>query len=132
MPHALTPHGHSEFCANHKRISMIKALKDFKLYESFAYHISLFRQFVSTQTRHKGDFDGKDEGNISSVHGNNVWNSLKKKRGLDSSGHRGDDSSNKSTRSAAGGMRRIGSAQGRLSSLADERPTVRHAASTFL
>ena len=90
-------------------VTMIRTLNNFSLYETFAYHISLLRQFVSLHTRNdqgrRQDRRDSDE-NISSVHGNNVWNALRKKRGLDSSGHRGDaDASTKSTMSG-GGMRR--------------------------
>eukprot|EP00580_Thalassiosira_gravida_P016237 CAMPEP_0201662330 /NCGR_PEP_ID=MMETSP0494-20130426/4442_1 /ASSEMBLY_ACC=CAM_ASM_000839 /TAXON_ID=420259 /ORGANISM="Thalassiosira gravida, Strain GMp14c1" /LENGTH=601 /DNA_ID=CAMNT_0048140661 /DNA_START=326 /DNA_END=2127 /DNA_ORIENTATION=- len=66
-------------------IVLIQALKNFNLYENFAYHISLLRQFVSLHTRNArgggrvGDSEDKE---ISSVHGQNVWSSLRKKRGL--------------------------------------------------
>mmetsp|Transcript_375 Transcript_375/g.723 ORF Transcript_375/g.723 Transcript_375/m.723 type:complete len:290 (-) Transcript_375:170-1039(-) len=104
-------------------IAMIQALKNFHMYENFAYHISLLRQFVSIHTRNNGGkgADGDDDAQISSVHGNNVWSSLKKKRGLGGSGHGGDrDSSTKSANNfkGTGSMRRISSATGVLSAMA--------------
>lgn len=102
-------------------IAMIQALKGFNLYENFAYHISLLRQFVSIHARNNAsDPEDDDDAKISSVHGNNVWNSLKKKRGLGGSGHGGDkDSSIKSATNfkGSGSMRRISSATGALSAM---------------
>lgn len=107
-------------------MATIQALKSFKLYENFAYHISLLRQFASVHTRYtsggKGS-DGDDE-KISSVHGSNVWSTMvRKKKHLGSSGHGGDpDTSTKSTKSNNSfkgiGMRKISTATGALSSMA--------------
>lgn len=101
-------------------IQMIEAQNNFKIYENFAYHISLLRQFVSIHTRRTGG-DGSSVGGdsiIKSVHGNNVWNSLKQRRGLggglDSSGHHrgGDpDSSVRSASSMGGGRGGRGSSR---------------------
>lgn len=103
-------------------ISMIQGLKNFNSYENFAYHISLLRQFVSLHARNGcgKDADGKDGENISSVHGSNVWNMLSKKKNLGSSGHSKDpDVSTKSNNSfKGGGMRKISTATGALSSMA--------------
>jgi len=114
-------------------IALIQALKNFNSYENFAYHISLLRQFVSLHTRNtRGGGSGKvgdsEDKQVSSVHGQNVWSSLRKKRGLGGSTHGGydPDSSGKSQSShksmagggMGGGMRRITSATGALSSMA--------------
>jgi hypothetical protein len=112
---------------------MIRALDGFALYESFAYHISLLRQFVTIYSRGKGgnDLDGsthsdvsrRSVGRIASVHGGNVWNTFKSKRPLEYSGHgqssRGEaDTSTKSTGAMrTGGMRRVNTATGALSGL---------------
>jgi len=114
-------------------IGMIRALDGFAFYESFAYHISLLRQFVTIYSRGKGgnDLDGsthsdvsrRSVGRISSVHGGNVWNTFKSKRALEYSGHgqssRGEaDTSTKSTGAMrTGGMRRVNTATGALSGL---------------
>ncbi|KAL7535020.1 hypothetical protein ACHAXR_008017 [Thalassiosira sp. AJA248-18] len=99
-------------------IAMVKSMKTFALYETFAYHISLLRQFVSIHARNQGAGDN-DDANISSVHGNNVWNSLKKKRGLDGSGKGDPDSSIKSAGGSRSiGVRRISTATGNLSAMA--------------
>jgi len=103
-------------------IGMIKALKDFTTYESFAYHISLLRQFVSIHSRNN---NSKDDGSsspvVSSVHGNNVFASLKKKRGLGASTTKGENEPDDSGRSAKsmsmGGMRRVNTSTGRLSAM---------------
>lgn len=103
-------------------IGMIKALKDFTIYESFAYHISLLRQFVSIHSRNN---NSKDDGSsspvISSVHGNNVFASLRKKRGLGASTTKGENEPDDSGRSAKsmsmGGMRRVNTSTGRLSAM---------------
>jgi hypothetical protein len=103
--------------------SMIMGMSNFKVYVNFAYHISLLRQFVSTHTLKSGKSGGSSDETVSSVHGNNVWASLKKKRGLDSSGHgKGSDYADSSVRSVRslggmGGMRRVNTATGNLSSL---------------
>mmetsp|Transcript_31665 Transcript_31665/g.54006 ORF Transcript_31665/g.54006 Transcript_31665/m.54006 type:complete len:301 (+) Transcript_31665:2-904(+) len=102
---------------------MIQAQKNFNLYQSYAYHISLLRQFVSIQTRSK--ISDKDAGDnckeASSVHGSNVWNSLKKKRGIDFSGHGKDkDSSVRSATSfqSTGRIKRISTATRAISTMA--------------
>ena len=103
-------------------IGMIKALKDFATYESFAYHISLLRQFVSIHSRNN---NSKDDGSsspvVSSVHGNNVFASLRKKRGLGASTTKGENEPDDSGRSAKsmsmGGMRRVNTSTGRLSAM---------------
>ena len=70
---------------------MIQSLVGFASYVNFAHHISLLRQFVSIHARNNDNStsaaneDDKVK-SVSSVHGNNVWNSLKKRRGLDLSG----------------------------------------------
>jgi len=108
-------------------MAMVQALKNFNLYENFAYHISLLRQFVSMHTRDnrsgKGS-DGDDDSTkgISSVHGSNVWNSLKKKRGLGgsghgASGHGGDPDGSTRSNNSFKGMKRISTATGALSSM---------------
>ena len=114
----------------HQSIGMIKSLNNFSSYENFAYHISLLRQFVSLQSRDNTNKDDDSVKGVSSVHGNNVWNSLKKRRGLDTSGGGGrgfdgsggkgkwggdNDLSVKST--GAVGMRRVVSATGMLSNM---------------
>ena len=102
---------------------MIKSLNNFSSYENFAYHISLLRQFVSLQSRDNANKDDDSVKGVSSVHGNNVWNSLKKRRGLDASGggkggKGGGDANDWSVKSAgAGGMRRVVSATGMLSNM---------------
>jgi len=110
---------------------MIKSLNNFSLYENFAYHISLLRQFVSLRSRDNANKDDDSVKGVSSVHGNNVWNSLKKRRGLDTSGGGrgfdasvgkggkvGGDNNDWSVKSAgAGGMRRVVSATGMLSNM---------------
>ena len=92
---------------------MIQALKNFNLYESFAYHISLLRQFVSIHGRNNPDGMDESEKGISSVHGNNVWSSFKKKRGLGASGHgggsSGDPDSSIQSAKSVGNIRRINS-----------------------
>ena len=102
---------------------MIQSLKNFHLYENFAYHISLLRQFASIHTRNTGGGKGADgDEQVSSVHGSNVWSMLSKKKHLGSSSHRGDpDTSVKSNNSFKGGgmgMRRISTATGALNSMA--------------
>jgi hypothetical protein len=111
---------------------MIKSLNNFRSYENFAYHISLLHQFVSLQSRDNANKDDDSVKGVSSVHGNNVWNSLKKRRGLDTSGggrgfdasgggkggKGGGDANDWSVKSAgAGGMRRVVSATGMLSNM---------------
>jgi hypothetical protein len=112
---------------------MIKSLADFDSYQNFAYHISLLRQFVSKSSSSNNNDDDDSVKRVSSVHGNNVWNTLKSRRGLDSSGGKGmggggggvggmGDGGDLSTKSAGvgvggGGMRRIVSATGILSSM---------------
>jgi hypothetical protein len=100
---------------------MIKSMNNFSLYENFAYHISLLRQFVSLQARNNSSSTNTDDNSVkgvSSVHGNNVWNSLKKKRGLDGSDGQGlgGGDADFSTKSS-GGMRRVASATGILSNM---------------
>lgn len=106
-------------------VNMIKTLKDYFLYESFAYHISFLRQFVSTSRRTRqgskkgGLFQGDGSNSVrnTSVHGGNVWSSMRKKRGLgDSSTRKGNIFGDTSVRSA-GGMRRVNTATGTLSTL---------------
>ncbi len=124
---------------------MIKDLNNFNLYKAFAYHISLLRQFVSIHARsNPGGAGGKGDGddkNPSSVHGNNVWQSLRKKRGLGTSGHgssghgssghggwkSGGNDPDYSTKSAivaksTGGLRRINTATGTLSTMSSSTP----------
>jgi serine/threonine protein kinase len=75
-------------------ITMIQSLNSFELYENYAYHISLLRQFVSlhskgvpiTNENDKRGGQGRSSFVSSSVHGNNVWKSMKNIRGLDGSG----------------------------------------------
>lgn len=109
------------------RVTMIRSMKNFQFYERFAYHVSLLQQFVSlhsqntnTNTRNGGN----DAGIPSSVHGNNVWNSLKKKRGLgssvhskDGSGHGKNSDSLSMSIGMGSGMRRIVTATGSLSTM---------------
>lgn len=119
---------------NHRSISMIRSQRDFDLYQNFAYHISLLRNFVSIHSKNKGDGDDDDR-KITSVHGNNVWSSLKKKRGLGDSGkgssghgasghggsrHGGNQHQDLSTRTTGGlgGIRRVSTATGTLSAMA--------------
>lgn len=105
------------------RVTMIRSMKNFQFYQRFAYHISLLQQFVSLHSQNTRD-GGNDAGIPSSVHGNNVWNSLKKKRGLGSSVHSKDGSGhgkNADTLSMSigmgSGMRRIVTATGSLSTM---------------
>lgn len=107
-------------------MNMIKTLKDFNFYESFAYHISFLRQFVSTKGRTRqgskksGLFQGDGSNSIrnTSVHGGNVWSSMRKKRGLgDSSTRKGNVFGNDISVRSAGGMRRVNTATGTLSTL---------------
>ena len=107
-------------------ITMIRRLKDFSLYESFAYHISFLRQFVSTKRRtrqgsKKGglfQMDGSNSGRNTSVHGGNVWSSMRVKRGLgDSSTRKGNVFKNDLSVQSSGGMRRVNTATGTLSTL---------------
>jgi hypothetical protein len=73
---------------------MIQSLNSFELYENYAYHISLLRQFVSLHSKgipittdsNKRGGQGRSSFVSSSVHGNNVWKSMKNIRGLDGSG----------------------------------------------
>jgi len=87
--------------------SMIQSLNNFDLYENYAYHISLLRQFVSLHSKGipiTNENNKRGQGRSSfvstSVHGNNVWKSMKNIRGLDGSG---------SIRSASGKSSRRGS-----------------------
>ena len=73
-------------------ISMIQSLNNFDLYENYAYHISLLRQFVSLHSKGipiTNENNKRGQGRSSfvstSVHGNNVWKSMKNIRGLDGS-----------------------------------------------
>jgi len=73
-------------------ISMIQSLNNFDLYENYAYHISLLRQFVSLHSKgipitNKNNKRGQGRSSFvsTSVHGNNVWKSMKNIRGLDGS-----------------------------------------------
>jgi len=73
-------------------ISMIQSLNNFDLYENYAYHISLLRQFVSLHSKgipitNKNNKRGQGRSSFvsTSVHGNNVWKSMKNIRGLDAS-----------------------------------------------
>ena len=107
-------------------MKMIRTLKNFNLYESFAYHISFLRQFVSPKRRtrqgsKKGGLflmDASESKSIRSVHGGNVWNSMKARRGLgDSSTRKGNAFNNDMSVKSAGGMRRVNTATGTLSNL---------------
>ena len=106
-------------------IAMIQGLKNFDTYETFAYHISLLRQFVSIHARNNNGKNDEDRDRIS-VHGNNVWASLKKKRGLEGSGHGGsshrgggrDPDESTGAKSLNMGIRRVNTSTGRLSSMA--------------
>ena len=87
--------------------SMIQSLNNFDLYENYAYHISLLRQFVSLHSKgititNENNKHGQGRSSFvsTSVHGNNVWKSMKNIRGLDGSG---------SIRSASGKSSRRGS-----------------------
>ncbi|KAL7549103.1 hypothetical protein ACHAWF_012375 [Thalassiosira exigua] len=103
-------------------IKMITELKNFEQYENFAYHIAMLRQFVSIQSRNnRGGLDGSDHSKVTSVHGNNVWMSLRKKRGLDGSSTKADpDWSSRSGTSYKGKatVRRVNTATGNLSQMA--------------
>ena len=109
----------------YQRVTMIRSMKNFQFYKRFAYHISLLRQFVSlhSQNNNNSTRGGGNDAVPSSVHGNNVWNSLKKKRGLGASGHSSKDGSghgndNLSMSMGMGlGMRRIVTATGSLSAM---------------
>jgi hypothetical protein len=101
---------------------MILSLKHFQFYKQFAYHISLLWQFVSLHSQNRNS----DENSSipSSVHGGNVWNTMRKKRGLGASGHSKDGSGHGgkeydfSTGKGVGmGMRRIVTATGSLSAM---------------
>lgn len=88
-------------------ILMIQSLNNFDLYENYAYHISLLRQFVSLHSKgipitNENNKLGQGRSSFvsTSVHGNNVWKSMKNIRGLDGSG---------SIRSASGKSSRRGS-----------------------
>jgi serine/threonine protein kinase len=111
-------------------VKMIRSLKDFKLYESFAYHISFLRQFVSTKTRtrqgsKKGVLFNMDGSNsikhTSSVHGGNVWSSMRVRRGLGDSSTRKNNTNgmfaNDMSVKSVGGLRRVNTATGTLSTL---------------
>lgn len=115
-------------------LRMARALKDFGSYESFAYHISFLRQFVSTKTRTRqgskkgGIFNMDGSGSVkhvSSVHGGNVWNSMRVRRGLgDSSTRKGNANpdfmpvfNNDMSAKSAGGMRRVNTATSALASM---------------
>jgi hypothetical protein len=87
--------------------SMIQSLNNFDLYENYVYHISLLRQFVSLHSKgipitNENNKHGQGRSSFvsTSVHGNNVWKSMKNIRGLDGSG---------SIRSASGKSSRRGS-----------------------
>jgi hypothetical protein len=108
---------------------MIRSMKNFYFYQRFAYHISLLRQFVSlhaqNNTTNNNSRGGGNDAVPSSVHGNNVWNSLKMKRGLGASVHSKDGSGHGSTEILSmsmgmGGMRRIVTATGSLSTMLHE------------
>jgi hypothetical protein len=107
---------------------MIKSLANFDSYQYFAYHISLLRQFVGKSSSSNNNDDDDSVKRVASVHGNNVWSTLKSRRGLDSSGGKGmggggrgtgdgGDLSTKSAGGGGGGMRRIVSSTGMLSSM---------------
>ena len=120
---------------HYNSIKQIESMQAYASYESYAYHISMLRQFVSL-SRAKNDNDQntldtsqsseKSIGKISSVHGGNVWNTFKSSRRISvnrggrlSRDHddsaRGGDLSVKSQ--PGGGIRRINTAAGALSSL---------------
>jgi hypothetical protein len=111
-----------------KRVTMIGSMKNFHFYQRFAYHISLLRQFVSLHAQNNNNNNSRGGGNDavpSSVHGNNVWNSLKMKRGLGASVHSKDGSGHGNTEilglsMGMGGMRRIVTATGSLSTMLHE------------
>ena len=107
---------------------MIRSMKNFHFYQRFAYHISLLRQFVSLHAQNNNNSNSRGGGNDavpSSVHGNNVWNTLKMKRGLGASVHSKDSSGHGNTEilgmsMGMGGMRRIVTATGSLSTMLHE------------
>ena len=113
-----------------KRVTMIRSMKNFYFYQRFAYHISLLRQFVSLHNQNNNTSNNNSRGGgndavPSSVHGNNVWNSLKMKRGLGASVHSKDGSGHGNTEilgmsMGMGGMRRIVTATGSLSTMLHE------------
>lgn len=114
----------------------IRALKDFNMYESFAYHISFLREFVTkdgrTRQGSRRGMDGsgsKDKYTTSSVHAGNVWSSIRVRRGLGDSSTRKGNMNGSSTRkgnifldmsvkSASAGMRRSNTATGSLQAMA--------------
>ena len=106
-------------------MKMIRAQKNFNVYESFAYHISFFRQFVSSKRRvrqgsKKGVFqmDASESKSTRSVHGGNVWSSMRARRGLgDSSTRKGNAFNNDMSVKSAGGLRRVNTATGTLSNI---------------
>ncbi|KAL3806154.1 hypothetical protein ACHAXA_011196 [Cyclostephanos tholiformis] len=107
-----------------RSIEMIQSLANFSFYQNFAYHISLLRQFVSKTSSPNNNDDDDSIKRFSSVHGNNVWSTLKSRRGLDNSRGKGTggsgvggDGGDLSIKSVGGGMRRIVSATGILSSM---------------
>lgn len=105
-------------------IAMIQSLNSFDLYENYAYHISLLRQFVSLHSKgititNENNKRGQDRSSFvsTSVHGNNVWKSMKNIRGLDASGsirsasRRGSlptITKNNTNTGAIGGEKRVG------------------------
>lgn len=97
-------------------MKMIRTLKDFNLYESFAYHISFLRQFVSSKRRTQ--MDASESKSTKSVHGGNVWSSMRARRGLgDSSTRKGNAFNNDMSIKSVGGLRRVNTATGTLSNL---------------
>eukprot|EP00985_Skeletonema_marinoi_P003275 scaffold1369_cov107-Skeletonema_marinoi.AAC.2 len=62
--------------------------------------------------------DGSNSGRNTSVHGGNVWSSMRVKRGLgDSSTRKGNVFKNDLSVQSSGGMRRVNTATGTLSTL---------------
>ena len=120
-------------------LQRIRSLKDFSMYESFAYHISYLREFVvSAKAGHNrqgskrgGLFSMDGSGSrhkhtTASVHGGNVWQSMRvRTRGLgDSSTRKGAVNAanaafqDLSVKSTGGGMRRSNTATGSLHAMA--------------
>ncbi len=132
--HSLHTKKNTQLNVRIKRVAMIKSMKNFHFYQRFAYHISLLRQFVSLHSQDSSTRGGGNNDAIpSSVHGNNVWNSLKKKRGLGASGHSKDGSGhgNTDTLNMSMGMglsmRRIVTATGSLSTMLHDSGEQRNA-----
>lgn len=109
-------------------LKTIRSLKDFSSYKTFAYHISFLRQFVESNEKHtrqgpkRGGLDSSGSGvknKTSSVHGGNVWTSMRVKRGLNDSSTRKARNFNQdsSIAKSTGGLRRVNTATASLSVL---------------